>query len=127
VGLFSRLGWNNGQLEAFTFTDVNWTASLGASVKGVAWLRPEDAFGVVYIISGASKANQNFLKAGGTDILDGDGNLSYSPERVAEIYYDFHVWKTIHATVDYQLVSNPAFNRARGPVDIFGARLHWSF
>ncbi len=127
VGLFSRLGWNNGQLESWTFTDVNWTASLGMSVKGQAWHRRDDALGLVYIVSGASIANQKFLKAGGTDILDGDGNLSYSPERALEAYYDFHIWKTLHVTVDYQLVSNPAFNRARGPVDIFGARLHWEF
>jgi high affinity Mn2+ porin len=125
VGLFSRLGWNNGQLESWTFTDVNWTASLGANIKGEAWRRPVDAFGAAYIVSGASKANQNFLKAGGTDMLDGDGDLTYSAERALEVYYDFHIWKTIHVTLDYQIVSNPAFNHARGPVDIFGARFHW--
>jgi high affinity Mn2+ porin len=127
VGLFSRLGWNNGQLEAFTFTDVNWTASLGASVKGEAWRRKHDTFGMVYIVSGASVANQKFLQAGGTDILDGDGGLRYSPERVLEAYYNFHIWRTLQITIDYQIVSNPAFNHDRGPVDIMGARLHWSF
>lgn len=125
IGAFSRIGWNNGQCESWTFTDVNWTTSLGISINGEKWHRKGDNVGVLYIISGASKANQDFLKAGGTDILDGDGNLNYNPERVLETYYDLHIWKTIHATADYQFVVNPAFNRARGPVSIFGVRLHW--
>ena len=127
IGVFSRIGWNNGQCESWTFTDVNWTASLGMAISGKKWHRSDDNMGVLYIISGASKANQDFLKAGGTDILDGDGNLDYSPERAFETYYDLHIWKTIHATADYQFVVNPAFNQARGPVSIFGARLHWEF
>ena len=27
--------------------------------------------------------------------------------------------------LDYQFISDPAFNRDRGPVSVFGARLHW--
>jgi len=27
--------------------------------------------------------------------------------------------------VDYQFISNPAFNRDRGPVSVFEGRLHW--
>jgi len=125
VGLFSRLGWTDGQNETWTFTDADWSASLGLSVKGEAWHRPDDTFGLAGIVSGASHANQKFLEAGGTDMLDGDGALSYGPEKVVETYYDFQIWKTIHAALDYQFVTDPAFNRARGPVSIFGVRLHW--
>jgi high affinity Mn2+ porin len=124
-GLFSRLGWTPGQLETWTFTDVDWTASLGMSANGEAWRRTGDTFGLAGIVSGASGANQKFLEAGGTDMLDGDGTLSYSPEKVLEAYYDFKIWKTVHVTVDYQFDTNPAFNHDRGPVSIFGARLHW--
>jgi high affinity Mn2+ porin len=46
IGLFSRLGWNNGINEAWMFTDVNHTGSLGVSVKGEAWHRPDDMIGV---------------------------------------------------------------------------------
>jgi high affinity Mn2+ porin len=125
VGIFSRLGWTPGQLETWTYTDVDWTASLGINIKSEVWHRRGDACGIAYIVSGASLTNQKFLEAGGTDMLDGDGNLNYDPERVLEIYYDFHTWKTIHLTPDYQFVTNPAFNRDRGPVSVFGARLHW--
>ena len=125
VGLFSRLGWNDGHEQAWAYTDVNWTASLGASVKGEAWQRPEDTFGLAGIVSGASSSNQKFLEAGGLGILAGDGALTYGSEKVLETYYSFQIWKTIYATVDYQFVSNPAFNRDRGPVSVFGGRLHW--
>jgi high affinity Mn2+ porin len=127
AGLFSRLGWNDGHNESWTYSDANWSASLGLSVKGEAWRRPDDGFGLVGIVSGASRDNQKFLEAGGVDLTDGDGALSYCPEKVVEVYYNLQIWKTIHATLDYQFVTDPAFNRDRGPVSIFGARLHWEF
>jgi high affinity Mn2+ porin len=46
-------------------------------------------------------------------------------EKILEVYYDFHVWKTVHVTLDYQYVVDPAYNRDRGPVSVLGARLHW--
>jgi len=125
IGLFSRVGWNNGQCESWTFTDVNWTASMGISIDGELWGRINDNFGIMYVVSGASKANRNFLKAGGTDMLDGDGALNYHPERVLELYYDFQIWKSLHISPDFQFVVNPAFNGDRGPVSIFGGRVHW--
>jgi len=125
VGMFSRLGWNDGHEETWTFTDANWTASLGVSVKGEAWRRPDDTFGLAGIVSGASSDNQKFLKAGGTDMLDGDGTLSYRPEKVLETYYDFKLVWNIRGALDYQFIADPAFNRNRGPVSVFGARLHW--
>ena len=125
VGVFSRLGWNDGQEQGWMFSDVGYAASLGVSVKGEGWRRPDDTFGLAGIVSGASSDNQQFLKAGGLDMLDGDGGLNYGPEKVLETYYDFKIWKSLHGAVDYQYVVNPAFNRDRGPVSIFGARLHW--
>jgi high affinity Mn2+ porin len=122
--MFSRLGWNDGKEEAWTFTDVNWTASLGVSVNGAAWGRANDTYGLAGIISGASQHNQRFLEAGGTDMLDGDGALNYEPEKVIETYYDCDVWKNVHFALDYQFVDDPAFNRDRGPVSIFAARVH---
>jgi high affinity Mn2+ porin len=127
VGLFSRLGWNDGHNETWTFTDVNYSVSFGVSVKGDAWFRPNDTLGVGGIVNGASRQNQQFLAAGGTDMLSGDGALTYGWERVLETYYDFSIWKSLHGALNYQFVSNPAFNRDRGPVSIFGARLHWEF
>jgi high affinity Mn2+ porin len=124
VGVFSRLGWNDGQEEAWTYTDVNYSASLGTSVKGEKWHRSDDTFGLAGVVSGISRENQKFLEAGGTGILDGDGALTYRWEKVLETYYSFKLWKVAALTFDYQFVDDPAFNRDRGPVSVFGARFH---
>jgi high affinity Mn2+ porin len=125
VGMFSRLGWTDGHNETWTFTDADWSASLGVSVKGEAWRRPYDTFGLAGIASGASRRNQRFLATGGTDMLDGDGNLNYGWERVLETYYDLLIFNNVHAALDYQFITAPAFNRDRGPVSVFAVRLHW--
>jgi high affinity Mn2+ porin len=127
MGIFSRIGWTDGHNETWTFTDADWSASLGISVKGEKWRRPDDNIGFAFIISGASSENRLFLEVGGTDMMDGDGKLNYNPEKVLETFYDFQIWRTIHATLDYQFVANPAFNRDRGPVSVFGFRFHWEF
>ncbi|MGO8672677.1 MAG: carbohydrate porin [Capsulimonadaceae bacterium] len=125
IGMFSRLGWNDGREEAWAYTDANWSGSLGVSVKGDGWRRPDDTFGLTGVVSGASTDNQKFLEAGGLGILDGDGALNYGPEEVAETYYDFQIVRGVHTALDYQVVNDPAFNRDRGPVSIFGLRLHF--
>jgi high affinity Mn2+ porin len=127
VGVFLRLGWNDGHSEGWTFNDVDRTATLGVSIKGDRWHRPADTFGLAGIISGAAAVHSQFLAAGGTGILAGDGNLSYGLEQIMETYYDFQIWKSVHGTLDYQFIGNPAYNRARGPVSVIGARIHWDF
>jgi len=125
VGLFSRLGWNDGQTESWVFADVDRTASLGLSVKGEAWQRPDDTVGLAGVINGLSQVHREFFAAGGTGILAGDGALNYGLEKILETYYDFKVWRTVHVALDYQYVVDPSYNRDRGPVSVFGARLHW--
>jgi high affinity Mn2+ porin len=127
VGVFSRLGWNDGQEQGWVFDDVGYAASLGLSVKGEAWHRPGDTFGLAGLANGATVAERDFLAAGGTGILAGDGTLSYGVEKIVETYYDFSVWKTVHLALDYQFITNPAFNQDRGPVSVFGGRIHWEF
>ena len=127
VGAFLRLGWSDGRNEAWAFSDVDHSASLGLSVKGAFWGRADDTVGLAGAFSGISDIHRDFFAAGGTGILAGDGALNYGVEEVMETYYDFRIWKTIHTTVDYQFIANPAFNRDRGPVSVLSARLHWEF
>lgn len=127
VGVFSRLGWNDDQEEGWVFSDVGYAGSLGLSIKGKSWRRPDDTFGLAGVMNGASKAEQKFFAAGGVGILAGDGALNYDWEKILETYYDCKVWKTIHFAVDYQFISNPAFNQDRGPISVFSGRLHWEF
>ena len=127
VGAFARLGWSNGKTEAWTFADVDRTATLGISVKGEFWHRPNDTFGLAGVLNGITRVHQEFLAAGGAGILAGDGALDYGWEQVLETYYDVQIWRTLHGAFDYQFVNNPAYNHDRGPVSILGARLHWEF
>jgi high affinity Mn2+ porin len=127
VGVFSRLGWSDGHTQAWAYSDVDDSASLGVSIKGALWQRTNDTFGVAGVLSAASRIHQQFLEDGGTGILAGDGALSYGMEKAMETYYNFQLWKTLHLTADYQFISDPAFNRARGPVSVVGGRIHWDF
>lgn len=127
VGVFSRLGWNDGQEEGWMFSDVGYAGSVGLSVNGGLWHRPDDTYGLAGVMNGISKGEQEFFDAGGTGILAGDGHLNYGLEKIVETYYDFKIWKTIHGAVDYQFITDPAFNRDRGPISVFAARLHWEF
>ena len=65
--------------------------------------------------------------SGGLGILAGDGNLNYGLEQTLETYYRFKVWKTLSATADYQYVTNPSYNKDRGPVSIVSMRFHVEF
>jgi high affinity Mn2+ porin len=127
VGMFLRAGWSDGKTEAWTFADVDRTISLGVSIKGAAWHRPNDTYGLAGGVNGISSVHQQFFAAGGTGILGGDGRLTYGAEAFLETYYDVQVWKSLHAAVDYQFINNPAYNQDRGPVSVFSGRVHWSF
>jgi high affinity Mn2+ porin len=127
LGVFSRLGWNDGRSEDWSYADVAETASIGTSVNGAFWRRPNDTIGLAGVVNGLSKEQRNYFEAGGLGILAGDGALSYGVEKCVETYYKAQIWKNINGTVDYQFVLNPAYNEARGPVSILSLRLHWDF
>lgn len=127
VGVFCRVGWSDGRNEAWMFADVDRTATAGVSVKGEAWHRPGDTLGLGGGVNAVSDIHRAYFSAGGLGILAGDGALSYGWEKLLESYYDVQISKHVHAAVDYQFVSDPAYNRARGPVHILGLRLHADF
>ncbi|MGY3505855.1 carbohydrate-selective porin OprB [Bradyrhizobium sp. USDA 4471] len=127
VGLFARASWNDGQNQILSFTDIDRSLSGGLSIKGRSWGRADDTIGIGGAINGLSSAHRDFLAAGGTGLLIGDGRLNYSPERILEAYYNYQVIKGVTMTADYQLITNPAYNADRGPVSIFSGRLHAEF
>jgi high affinity Mn2+ porin len=128
IGMFARAGWSQGQFEAFEFTDINKTISLGLSLTGQRWGRPDDTFGVAVAVNNASSAAKRFFAAGGLGILVGDGKLLHSgPECIFETYYSLAVVSGANLTLDYQFINNPAYNRDRGPVSVFGVRAHIEF
>jgi high affinity Mn2+ porin len=125
MGMFMRAGWNDGQNETWVFTEIDRTVTLGLNMKGDLWKRQGDDLAFALILNGISKPHANYLKAGGMGFIIGDGNLSYAPEFIAEVYYSFQFFgKLLWICPDYQFILNPAYNTDRGPAHAFGLRVH---
>ena len=127
IGLFVRVSWNDGRNEILSFTDIDRSLSGGLSIKGSYWGRENDTIGVGGAVNGLSTAHRDFLAAGGTGLLIGDGRLNYRPEQSFEAYYAYALAKGVTLTADYQFITSPAYNADRGPVSIFSGRLHGEF
>jgi len=127
IGLFFRGMYSDGKTEVFSYTSSDRSISFGASIKGMRWGREKDTLGLGYAQSWISKAHADYLNMGGIDGFIGDGKLKYEPEQVMDIYYQCHVVSSAWLSLDYQHLANPAYNADRGPVDIYGARVHFEF
>jgi high affinity Mn2+ porin len=124
VGLFARLGWNDGKTESFAFTAIDRLETVGISVGGKRWRRPFDTVATEFTAAGISGVHALYLARGGYDFLIGDGALTYAPEKIWESYYNARIVPWLFTAIDAQHVSNPAYNRARGPLWILSLRLH---
>jgi carbohydrate-selective porin OprB len=127
IGVFARLGWNDGKTESFAFTAIDRLATAGVSVAGRRWHRPFDTAATEFTASGISGVHALYLARGGYDFLIGDGRLRYAPESIWETYYNARLFPGFFAGFDLQHVSNPAYNQDRGPVWISSLRLHMEF
>ena len=127
LGVFSRLGWNDGKTEDFAFTAIDRLAEGGVSLKGTRWRRKDDVVATAFATAGISGVHAVYLAMGGLDFLIGDGKLNYAPEYLWESYYSAHVVRGFYATFDVQHYNNPAYNHDRGPVLVESIRLHIEF
>jgi high affinity Mn2+ porin len=127
LGVFVRASVNDGTKEAYEFTEINKSLSAGLSLNGDRWGRHEDNVGVAGVINGLSGEARQYFAAGGIGILIGDGQLNYGAEKILETYYSMGVNRYLKLTLNYQYVNNPAYNRDRGPVSIYGIRAHAEF
>ncbi len=126
-GVFARAGWTRGNLEPDAFTDADATLAGGVSLGGKLWGRPDDSFGLAGILNTISNSHEAYFNAGGLTALLGDGMLPHpGPEQIMEMYYGVPVYSW-RATFDYQFITNPAYNRDRGPVSVVAMRLHTQF
>jgi high affinity Mn2+ porin len=127
IGLFARAGYTPGNLEVYAFTDVDETFATGTSISGKFWGRPEDTLGIAGVVNMISKQHQAYLAAGGLTPIIGDGMLPHpGAERIMETYYTLPVYAW-QLTFDYQFITNPAYNRDRGPASVVATRLHTQF
>lgn len=127
IGVFARLGWNDGKTESFAFTAIDRLATGGVSINGKRWHRPFDIVATDVTVAGISGVHALYLARGGHDFLIGDGRLQYGPETISESYYNARVLPWLFATIDLQHVTNPAYNQDRGPVWVPSLRLHVEF
>jgi high affinity Mn2+ porin len=125
IGAFGRLGWNDGHTETWAFTEIDRTASAGLVMGGRLWCRPYDRIGLAGVIDGLSGPHRRYLEAGGLGFILGDGRLNYDYEEVLEMYYALQIRTGIVATLDFQEIENPGYNRDRGPVSVLSLRVHF--
>lgn len=125
--VFARWGWNEGEHESFAYTEVNESVSFGGDFRGKRWGRKNDKFGLAFASNGISRDHQLYLALGGHGFLLGDGALTYGRENIVESYYNVHVWRGAFIAPDLQHVTNPGYNRDRGPVWVPSMRLHLEF
>ena len=121
---FARWGWNEGHNESFAYTEVNDTWIGGADFRGTPWKRVNDKVGAAFVSNGISGDHRAYLMAGGQGFLLGDGFLRYGREKILEFYYFAHLYRGISISFDIQRITNPGYNRDRGPVLVPGFRIH---
>lgn len=127
IGAFVRYGWGDGQTETYSFEEVERSAQAGLSIKGASWGRGGDTVGLLALRNGLSAIHQRYLAQGGLGFFIGDGRLNYRPEQIAEAYYSYKLCPQAWLSADYQHIVNPAYNADRGPVNVYGLRLHAEF
>lgn len=132
LGIYGRAFTSDGHTETMSFTEADNSISVGMGMNGTQWKRPDDTIGISMMQNGLSSYRRNYLQAGGVSYFIGDyaspsQTISYSPERIGEIYYNATVIKNVLAGLNFQHIINPAYNSARGPVNILSFRIHAEF
>lgn len=127
LGAFVRASANDGKKEAYEFTEINRSLSGGVSLEGTSWGRGDDTLAIAGAVNSLSAEARAYFAAGGIGILIGDGQLNYGAEKIVEVNYSVHVLPHLTVTLDLQRIVNPAYNRDRGPVSIYGFRAHADF
>jgi high affinity Mn2+ porin len=128
LGAFMRAGWADGRYETYEFSDIDRTVSGGLSLTGAKWGRSKDTIGLAGVVNVASSQLETYLAAGGLGILVGDGRLpNPGTERILETYYALAVAGRAQVTLDYQWITNPGYDRDRGPASVLALRLHGQF
>ena len=132
VGIFGRAFTSDGHTETMSFTEADNSLSVGVSINGLNWNREKDTIGISMMQNGLSSYRRQYLQAGGVSYFIGDyaspsQTITYKPEQIAELYYNALLVKNVLLGVNYQHVNNPAYNSARGPVQIYSFRVHAEF
>lgn len=128
IGVFGRAMYADGKTEVDAYTSTDRSAAFGALAKGSRWSRAKDVAGIGLNLGWISNAHAEYLRLGGIDGFVGDGTIRPAAETSLDLFYSVYLGKApVWFTADYQRVKNPGFNADRGPVNIFGVRIHGEF
>jgi high affinity Mn2+ porin len=127
VTAYGRFGWNNGETETWSFTEVDQAVSGGVTILGYAWKRRGDRAGIAGASNAISSVHARYLALGGLGSVLGDGTLDYGRENLIEAFYTARVWRGVFLAPDLQFIVHPGYNQARGPVFVPAARMHVEF
>ena len=127
TGLFLRAGWSDGKNESFAFTEVDRHFSAGLQLSGARWSRARDRLGIAVVDHALFADHRDYLAAGGSGFLLGDGRLAYGEERIAEGYYRVQLGPYVELSPDVQVISNPGYNRERGPATVASLRFNFRY
>ena len=127
TGAFLRMGWNDGKTESFAFTEIDSTLAAGVQLAGVRWGRINDRVGVAFVTNGLARPHRDYLAAGGSGFVLGDGALRYGREQIVETYYRIALVKHVQFSPSFQYIRNPGMNSDRGAVKFVSLRLHLEY
>ena len=127
-GVFGRFGLNDGKNETWAFTEIDESISAGIHFFGQKWKRKNDFAGLAIVANGLSASHQKYQQLGGNGFMIGDGNLNYGQESILEAFYSYALDNTSFTfSPDFQYIINPGYNKDRGPVCVWGIRVHTEF
>ncbi len=127
IGVFGRAMYSDGQTEVYAYTSTDRSAVVGLMANGTSWSRPGDVTGIGGNFGWISNIHAKYLGMGGIDGFVGDGAITAASEHSLDMFYSAHFGKIYWLTGDYQHITNPGFNAARGPVNVFTVRIHGEF
>jgi hypothetical protein len=128
IGIFARGMYADGKTEVDAYTATDRSFTLGLLAKGSLWSRAKDVTGAGVNLGWISNPHAQYLRLGGIDGFLGDGTIRAAMENSVDVFYSVSLGKTpLWFTGDYQHIFNPGFNADRGPVNIFGVRIHGEF
>jgi hypothetical protein len=136
MGIHMRAFTSDGHTETMAFAEADQSLSVGMGINGERWGRAKDTIGISAMLNGISSERRAYLQAGGISNFIGDTpypyagpaqTISYKPEQIGELYYNALLVKNVLLGLNYQHVINPAYNSARGPVNILSFRVHAEF
>ncbi|WP_235840055.1 carbohydrate porin [Derxia lacustris] len=119
-----RASRSDGRSEVYAFAEIDASVAAALRIGGARWGRGEDSAGLGVARNSLSSAHVAYLRAGGLGYFVGDGGLDPGAERIFEAYYSLALGGGFVLTLDGQHIVDPAYNRARGPVQAIALRLH---